>query len=225
MPTAVEQQGLRDQGLTALLVTLVLLIFVVTPLVGQGTIGQLAAGVLWALPGVLAVVVLSGHPTALAVILAATAAGLATAVLDRSSTLCAVVARGSALVALSVLGGLIAGAVFGPGRVTWHRIRGGVALYLIVALVFGHAYGLLAAILPAAFSTVPAGLSSHAVFYRGQLLYFSLATLTTSGHADLVALHPFARSLAASEAVIGQLFPATLLARLVTLEIQGRRSA
>jgi hypothetical protein len=37
-----------------------------------------------------------------------------------------------------------------------------------------------------------------------------------------VPLHPFARSLAAFEAVIGQLFPATLLARLVTLELQGR---
>jgi len=54
-------------------------------------------------------------------------------------------------------------------------------------------------------------------------LYFSLVTLTTTGYGDVVPLHPFARSLATLEAVIGQLFPATLLARLVTLELQGRR--
>jgi hypothetical protein len=33
-----------------------------------------------------------------------------------------------------------------------------------------------------------------------------------------------ARSLSNLEAVIGQLFPATLLARIVTLEMQARRS-
>jgi hypothetical protein len=36
-------------------------------------------------------------------------------------------------------------------------------------------------------------------------------------------VHPVARSLATLESVIGQLFPATLLARLVALELQGRR--
>jgi hypothetical protein len=35
--------------------------------------------------------------------------------------------------------------------------------------------------------------------------------------------HPLARSLANLEAVIGQLFPATLLARIVTLEIAAER--
>jgi hypothetical protein len=35
-------------------------------------------------------------------------------------------------------------------------------------------------------------------------------------------MHPFARSLANLESIIGQLYPATLLARLVTLELEGR---
>lgn len=34
-------------------------------------------------------------------------------------------------------------------------------------------------------------------------------------------LNAFARSLSNVEAMIGQLYPATLLARLVTLEIEG----
>jgi hypothetical protein len=110
------------------------------------------------------------------VILVAAGAGLATALFDRPTVLTAVVSRGSAIVALGVLGGVIAGAVFGPGRVTLHRIRGSVALYLIVALLFAHVYGLLAALVPEAFSTVPNGLNAHSVFYRGRLLPPNRAT-------------------------------------------------
>jgi hypothetical protein len=36
-------------------------------------------------------------------------------------------------------------------------------------------------------------------------------------------VHPFARSLANLEGIIGQLYPATLLARIVTLELEHRR--
>jgi hypothetical protein len=217
------RERLRERSLTALLVFLLLLIFVVTPLVEQGVIGQLAASVLWALPVLLAVLVVSGNPGAVAVILVATLTGLATATIDRSSLFSAVVARVSAVVALGVLGGVVAVAVFGPGRVTWHRIRGGVALYLIVALVFAHLYGLLAALVPDAISKISIGLNPHTVFYRGHLLYFSLVTLTTTAYGDIVPLHPVARSLATLESVIGQLFPATLLARLVALELKERR--
>lgn len=87
MPSAVDspvpwQERVREPSLTALLACLLLLTFVVTPLVGLGVIGQLAAGVIWALLGVLSVLVVSGRRAAVAVILAATAV----AWLRRSST-------------------------------------------------------------------------------------------------------------------------------------------
>ncbi len=53
-------------------------------------------------------------------------------------------------------------------------------------------------------------------------IYFSFVTLTTVGYGDIAPVHPFARSLCNVEAVIGQLYPATLLARLVSLEIGSR---
>jgi hypothetical protein len=56
------------------------------------------------------------------------------------------------------------------------------------------------------------------------LIYFSFSTLTTSGYGDIVPIDSFARALANLEAVIGQLYPATLLARLITLELQGRKN-
>ena len=52
------------------------------------------------------------------------------------------------------------------------------------------------------------------------MIYFSFGTLTTAGSGDIAPIHPFARSLANIESMIGQLYPATLLARLVTLEIE-----
>jgi hypothetical protein len=54
------------------------------------------------------------------------------------------------------------------------------------------------------------------------LIYFSFVTLTTTGYGDVFPLHPIARSLCNLEAVIGRLYPATLLARLVTLEMAHR---
>lgn len=217
------QARARERGLTALLAWLLLLTFVMTPLVGLGVIGQAAAGVVWTVLGVLSVLVVSGRRVALAVILAATAASVGAAVFGRATILTTVVARGSAVVALIALGEVVGRATFGPGPVTWHRVQGGVALYLILGLLFAHLYGLLNALVPGAFANVPSGLSVHAVFFREHLLYFSFETLTTTGYGDVVPLHRIARSLAMLEAVTGQLFPATLLARLVSLELEGRR--
>jgi len=55
------------------------------------------------------------------------------------------------------------------------------------------------------------------------MLYFSFSTLTTMGFGDIVPVNPFARSLANLEAVVGQLYLATTVARLVTLQLEDRR--
>jgi hypothetical protein len=121
------------------------------------------------------------------------------------------------LVALTVVLGI---AVFGPGRVTIHRIVGAIAIYLNVAAAFALAYRMIDAFAANAFSPAPASSEGHTI---SQLIYFSFTTLTTTGYGDIVPLNAFARSLASLESVIGQLFPATLLARLITLELEGRR--
>ncbi len=107
----------------------------------------------------------------------------------------------------------VARVAFGPGKVTIHRIMGAVILYLSIGLVFANAYRAAVVFLHPSFS----GLPKNGPLALSQLLYFSLSTLTTTGFGDITPLHPFVRSLANLESVIGQLFPATLLARLVTL--------
>ena len=60
--------------------------------------------------------------------------------------------------------------------------------------------------------------------FASTMVYFSFGTLTTAGSADISPLHPIARSLTNVEAMIGQLYPATLLARIVTLEIENEKT-
>jgi hypothetical protein len=135
-------------------------------------------------------------------------------------TIC--VGSGSTVVFMAALIWVVWGAVFAPGRVTLHRIQGAVVLYLCVALSFAALYEILLALNPASISGV-AVRGDYLVLGRN-LVYYSLATITSTGYGDIVPVLPLARSLSNLEAVIGQLFPATLLARIVTLEMQARRS-
>ena len=54
---------------------------------------------------------------------------------------------------------------------------------------------------------------------RASLFYFSMTTLTTLGYGDILPVKPVARSLATLEGLIGQLYPAVLIGRLVSLQI------
>jgi Ion channel len=128
---------------------------------------------------------------------------------------------GSKLMAIVALTWLVAINVFGPGRVTSHRIRGAIVLYLNVAVGFGAVYELAASLLPNAFAGQLSGTSPPEL--RAGLLYFSFTTLTTAGYRDITPIQPFVRSLANLESVMGELYPATLLARIVTLAMQGER--
>lgn len=120
---------------------------------------------------------------------------------------------------------LVARHVFGPGRVTGHRVRGGVLLYLNIATLFGIAYNAILGHWPGSIIlTTGASLGMQPGARSAAITYFSLTTITTTGYGDMVPVLPLARSLANLEAVIGQLFPATLLARIVALNLEHSRS-
>ena len=52
---------------------------------------------------------------------------------------------------------------------------------------------------------------------QGLQLYFSFTTITTLGYGDVLPASHLARVLATGEAVLGQLFIAILIARLVSI--------
>ena len=108
-------------------------------------------------------------------------------------------------------------ATLAPGRVTFHRVLGAIALYLNIGLMFGAIYRMIWYFIPNSLTNIPGDAGWPAY---GQILYFSFVTLTSIGFGDIVPVHPIIRMLVNVEAIIGQLYPATLLARLITLELR-----
>ena len=110
-------------------------------------------------------------------------------------------------------------------QVTRYRVRGAVAAYLLVGITCSHLYQLFDLAVPGSF-IMPAAHQLEPATRQENLTYFSFVTLTTLGYGDVTASHPTARLFVIVEALLGQLYPATLLARLVSLEIgSGRQPA
>jgi hypothetical protein len=95
--------------------------------------------------------------------------------------------------------------------VTPEAVYAALSAYLLMGFMFAALFGAVAALDPDPFFR---GAEPEDA---GTLLYFSVVTLTTTGYGDLTAAQPPGRSLAALEALAGQFFMATLVARLVSL--------
>lgn len=227
MPTRFERlyQRLSDPILTLLTLMLSVLLFVIAPLQAAGVVTGNEFGYFFGLALVPAALLYWRDVFAVTPILLAVVLVVAAALLDwgRSSRIDTYLDSTAWLIAGLALSVVVARTVFGPGRVTYHRIIGAVLLYLNIGLVFVALFGFIALSIPDAFANLAALKGDFAI--AGNLIYFSFATLTTTGYGDIAPLHPYARSLANVEAIIGQIYPATLLARLVTLELAHERSA
>jgi len=219
------QERSREPGLSALLLIEVMLIFVVIPLASIGRMPDFVLPAMFILFVLATLVVTSRSRFAAAVVVIAVVLSPAGAFVhaEHPSSITEWLSLLARLLALSAVSVVIAHAVFGPGRVTLHRVQGAVVLYLNIALVFVTFYRFLNTLVPDAFHGLPPTGSEYGS--GAALLYFSFSTLTTVGYGDIYPLYPLARNLANLEAVIGQLFPATLLARLISLEIEHRRQS
>lgn len=124
----------------------------------------------------------------------------------------AAVREGASLLALALITTIVAARVFASGTVTADRIMGAVALFLLLGIAWAVAYELVAVNVPGAFSARDReGTGPQRWFY------FSFVTLTTVGYGDITPVARIAQSLATLEALVGQLYPAIILARLVSL--------
>jgi hypothetical protein len=112
-----------------------------------------------------------------------------------------------------------------PGPVSVHRVMGGVAAYLLIGLTCAFAYKLILEIIPDAIHFQTPLAAGVATGEPGRLIYFSFEILTTVSFGDAYPVHRVARSLATAEALIGQLYPAILIATLVGMALQARFNA
>jgi hypothetical protein len=124
------------------------------------------------------------------------------------------------LAAVVVLGALlvaILGRVLRHEHVTMQTLYGAVCAYFLIGLIFSSLYGAMNDFADAPIFGEPVG--------RSVFSYFSFTTLTTVGFGDYTAVTDLGRRVAVMEAVIGQVFIATTLARLVSMYKSGGRDA
>lgn len=104
--------------------------------------------------------------------------------------------------------------VFLRGKVTTETIYGALCIYLLIGFAFASLYGMLADLHPNVFYFDPKT-NAHAVPDRFDLVYYSFGTLTSLGAAGITAVVAQARSLTLMETIVGVLYPAVLISRLI----------
>jgi hypothetical protein len=113
---------------------------------------------------------------------------------------------------------LISSIVSNPS-VTADTLAGAVSAYLMVGITFGLAYMMIEGLAPGSFKdTIQPG--KH--FTPADFTFFSFVTLTTVGYGDIVPWGAHARSLAIIESVMGIMYPAVLISRLVGIRGHAR---
>jgi hypothetical protein len=123
----------------------------------------------------------------------------------------------STLSACALLASAVGINVFAPGRSVSDRVYGAIVLYLLLGLIAAIAYSALYSFDSRAFSKLPTGNGG-----TDDWLYFSFVTLTTVGYGDITPIGRAARALAMLEGLVGQLYPAIIIARFVSLPSTSR---
>ena len=218
----VMQQRYRDPLLTILTALLLVLLFVAAPLEAAGIVVFQAFGFIVALAMFGAALIVSASPIALFALSVGFCMNAVAVILRfrAHSEFDIYLIAGAWSILAVTLGWVVSRAVFGPGRVNYHRVVGAVLLYLLIGMLFVSLFVFVGVLVPKSFVGVAIEDSNK---LASNLIYFSFVTLTSTGYGDILPLHPVARSLCNLESIIGQLYPATLLARLVTLELDSRR--
>jgi len=214
-----------DTSLSALLVALLLLIFVFYPLGEINFVRGAVLEVLFSIMLISGVMSVSSRKSApflmVAIAFAAMFSGWfgllypSTAVFVAKSSL--------TILFLSALIIIVLIEVFRDGEITFNRIQGAIAAYLLIGVVWAMFYRVLDLVRPNAFTRGPGVILGPASStLTREYVFFSFGSLTTVGYTGLIATHPVSVSMVMMEALIGQLFPAILLARLVSMEVSYR---
>jgi hypothetical protein len=113
--------------------------------------------------------------------------------------------------------GLVVRRVLTDRAVTLDTVAGAACAYMLLGLVWGELFLLLEIWRPGSFHLPPTWTQDSMRGLRSTLMYFSFATLTTVGYGEIHPNEPAAGSLCAAEGLIGQLYLAIMIARLVGL--------
>lgn len=93
-------------------------------------------------------------------------------------------------------------------------IIGSICVYLLIGMMWSCIFSILEILQPGSFQ-MPESMGTELSHFA----YYSFVTLTTLGYGDITPLTAPARSLSVLEAIMGQLYIAILVARLVGIHI------
>jgi hypothetical protein len=208
-------------GLTLVTISLAVIVFVITPLRESGLPGRLFFDLVVVTLMIFGALVVDQSRMAKAFAVAVVLVSATVLVASRVHPTPFLRLLGSALVIVTLLLyiRIVLLVMFGEGPITWSRIQGGVCVYLLIGMAWASAFQFLEQLHPGSFyfASAPTDIDQ----LTSKLTYFSFATLTTVG-STIAPLDPFARSLTIAEAIVGQLFPATLIGALVAMAMQSR---
>lgn len=213
-----------ERSLSALLVLLCVQSFIIGPLITDRHLLSVISSLLFSLILLAGLLTITQHRMVRlgGRVFVAVALGVHWALLIAPSHALSVMDRVFSLCFAFGLTAMVLHEVYRSGPVTAHRIRGSVAAYLLLGYFFACAYTLLDLTTPGSFAISPT-LDQPRTDHGDIFIYFSIVTLTTVGFGDVTAVHPIGRSLVMLEGLVGTLYPAILIARLVSLQIAEPR--
>jgi len=131
------------------------------------------------------------------------------------------------LLFLAAIAALTIGRLLRSRSANYETIAASLCGYLLLIMLWANTYSLVDTVTTGSFAYAVTG-SEGAQLMRFALgdamlsLYYSFVTMTTLGYGDVLPVSPMARVLAATQAFVGQVYIAILVARLVGLEIAER---
>ncbi len=104
--------------------------------------------------------------------------------------------------------------LFREKKITADLIMGSICVYFLIGLMWAYFFSILEIVQPGSFQ-ISQGYDSDLSHFS----YYSYVTMTTLGYGDITPISSPARNLAILEAIMGQLYLAILIARLVGVHI------
>ncbi len=115
-------------------------------------------------------------------------------------------------------------------KINTNLLCGALIIYLFSGLLWAKLYFIIEGYLPGSFKGVDGVdiqgsdlIVGYAIQYN--CLYYSFSTLTTLGIGDIAPVHRIAKSLTMLEAMFGQLYVATVIAKLVSVWQRRQRTS
>lgn len=111
---------------------------------------------------------------------------------------------------LGLVIGVVLRRIVNHRRVTAQTIFGALSVYILIGLIFGMVFGAMEAVSDEILLAADDGT-------RDDPIYYSFVTLTTLGFGDVTSVSSLVRRVTVVEAIVGQVFLATMVARVVSM--------